>query len=110
MAYYAFITAGVVTEVIRGRDEDDLVEGISSWEDYYSTKRNGQVCKRTSYNTFIDEAGKSQHSSGGEPFRGCYASIGFIYDETNDVFIPHGYSYDAINDVFIAPIVENVEE
>ena len=106
MAHYAFITAGIVTEVIVGRDEDDLVEGISSWEDYYATKRNGQVCKRTSYNTYIDDAGVSQHSTGGIPFRGCYAGIGYTYDEVNDVFIPQGWSYDAVNDVFVSPSQE----
>ena len=110
MAHYAFITAGVVTEVIVGRDENDLAEGVESWEDYYSTKRNGQLCKRTSYNTFIDESGKSQHSSDSEPFRGCFAGIGFTYDVTNDVFIPFGYTYDAVSDTFVPPALEIVEE
>ena len=103
MAHYAFITAGIVTEVIVGRDENDLVEGISSWEDYYATKRTGQVCKRTSYNTYIDDAGVSQHTEGNTPFRGCYAGIGFTYDATNDVFIPQGYTYDAVTDTFTPP-------
>lgn len=106
MAHYAFINAGIVTEVIVGRDENDVVEGISSWEDYYATKRTGQVCKRTSYNTYIDDAGRSQHSEGGAPFRGCYAGIGYTYDEVNDVFIPQGWSYDAEADEFIAPPAE----
>lgn len=110
MAHYAFITAGVVTEVIVGRDEDDLVEGISSWEDYYATQRNGQMCKRTSYNTYIDDAGVSQHSAGGTPFRGCYAGIGFTYDAVNDVFIPQGWLYDAVNDIFTAPTTEDAPE
>jgi hypothetical protein len=109
MAHYAFIIAGTVTEVIVGRDENDLVEGISSWEDYYATKRNGQVCKRTSYNTYIDDAGVSQHALGGTPFRGCYAGVGYTYDEANDVFIPQGWTYDADNDVFVAPVSEVVE-
>ena len=73
MAHYAFITAGIVTEVIVGRDENDLAEGISSWEDYYATKRVGQVCKRTSYNG---------------NFRGTYAGIGYIYDAVTDTFTP----------------------
>jgi hypothetical protein len=96
MAHYAFINAdGIVTEVIVGRDENDLPEGISSWEDYYATKRDNQVCKRTSYNTYIDENGVSQHRTGGTPFRGTYAGI--------------GYTYDAVNDVFVAPTVESDE-
>ena len=106
MAHYAFITAGVVTEVIVGRDENDLAEGVESWEKYYATKRLGQVCKRTSFNTYIDEDGVSQHALGGTPFRGCYAGIGYIFDEVNDVFIPQGYTYDADADVFVAPVID----
>jgi len=88
MAHYAFINDdNIVTEVIVGRDENDLVTGISSWEDYYSTKRNGQVCKRTSYNTYRDEDGVSQHTNGGTPFRGQYAGIGDTYDADLDEFV-----------------------
>ena len=42
----------------------------------------GQVCKRTSYNTY---GGK--HKTGGEPFRKNYAGIGFTYDADKDAFI-----------------------
>jgi len=53
MAHYAFLdNDSIVTEVIPGRDEDDLAplpEGYANWEQYYGEKR-GQVCKRTSYN------------------------------------------------------------
>lgn len=87
MAHYAFIKDGIVTEVIAGRDEDDidnLPEGFSSWEDYYLTKRPDQdACKRTSYNT-----SKSIHKEGGTPFRANYAGLGDTYDSENDVFIP----------------------
>jgi hypothetical protein len=83
MAHYAFIDENnVVTEVITGRDEDDLVEGVSSWEDYYGTFR-GQRCLQTSYNTYAN-----QHTNGGAPYRGNYAGIGFTYDEALDAFIP----------------------
>jgi hypothetical protein len=83
MAHYAFIDENnIVTEVIPGRDEDDLVEGVTSWEDYYGAIR-GLRCLRTSYNT---QAG--EHSEGGTPFRGNYAGIGFGYDEALDAFIP----------------------
>jgi hypothetical protein len=103
MAHYAFIIAGIVTEVIVGRDENDLAEGISSWEDYYESKRIAQVCKRTSYNTYIDDAGVSQHTEGGTPFRGCYAGIGYTYDEVDDVFIPEGFTYDPATNTFTPP-------
>ena len=83
MAHYAFINDdNIVTQVIVGRDEDDLVEGVTSWEEYYGA-RHGQRCLRTSYNTRAGE-----HSEGGTPFRGNYAGIGYRYDESLDAFLP----------------------
>jgi len=83
MAHYAFIDENnIVTQVIVGRDEDDLVEGITSWEEYYGARHN-QVCLRTSYNTRAGE-----HTGGGTPFRGNYAGIGYEYREDLDAFIP----------------------
>lgn len=83
MAHYAFIDENnIVTEVIVGRDEDDLVQGITSWETYYGDFR-GQRCLQTSYNTL-----GGQHANGGEPLRKNYAGIGFTYDEERDAFIP----------------------
>lgn len=80
MAHYAFLNAdNVVVEVIVGRDEGD--EGID-WEQHYAEVR-GLRCKRTSYNT-IDGV----HVTGGVPFRGTYAGIGYTYDPVADVFIP----------------------
>ena len=73
MAHYAFLDDNnIVTEVIVGRDEWEVVDGISDWEEAYSLVR-GQKCKRTSYNGNI---------------RGVYAGVGMTYDETNDVFVP----------------------
>jgi len=73
MAHYAFLDENnIVTEVITGRNEDEVVDGISDWETYYGNQR-GQVCKRTSYNNNI---------------RKNYAGIGYSYDETLDAFIP----------------------
>ena len=83
MAHYAFLDENnIVTEVITGRDEDDLAEGVISWEDYYGAVR-GQRCLRTSYNT-----ANGAHLFDGEPFRGNYAGIGFEYREDLDAFIP----------------------
>ena len=70
MAHYAFITDGIVTEVIVGIDETELIEGLDT-ETWYGNFR-GQVCKRTSYNGNI---------------RKNYAGIGYTYDETRDAFI-----------------------
>jgi hypothetical protein len=80
MAHYAFLdNSNIVTEVITGKNEND---GNGNWETYYANVR-GKVCKRTSYNTI-----NNSHVLGGTPFRGNYAGIGYLYDETNDVFIP----------------------
>ena len=83
MAHYAFLDSNnIVTDVIVGRNEDEIVDGISDWETHYGDFR-GQICKRTSYNTY---AGVNQN--GGTPYRKNYASIGFSYDEERDAFIP----------------------
>ena len=78
MAHYAFLDDyNFVTDVITGRDETEVVDGISDWETYYGNFR-GQRCVRTSYNGNI---------------RKQYAGIGYLYDETADVFIqPKPYS------------------
>jgi hypothetical protein len=83
MAHYAFLdNNNIVTEVIVGRNEDEVVDSISDWESYYGAIRN-QVCKRTSYNTV-----GNVHLLGGIPFRKNYAGIGFTYDSIRDAFIP----------------------
>ena len=71
MAHYAFITDGIVTEVITGIDETQTIEGLDT-ETWYGNFR-GQTCKRTSYNNRI---------------RFNYAGIGYTYDEVRDGFIP----------------------
>lgn len=85
MAHYAFLDENnIVTEVIVGKDENDLdtlPEGFANWEEWYADFR-GQTCKRTSYNTV-----GNQHKDGGTPFRGNYAGINYTYDTENDVFI-----------------------
>ncbi len=71
MAHYAFLdTNNVVTEVITGIDETELIEGLET-EVWYGNFR-GQVCKRTSYNGNI---------------RKQYAGIGYTYDADADVFV-----------------------
>lgn len=71
MAHYAFLDdSNVVTEVITGIDETELIEGKSP-EDWYSEFR-GQRCIRTSYNGNI---------------RYNYAGIGYTYDPIDDAFI-----------------------
>jgi hypothetical protein len=71
MAHYAFLDENnIVTEVIVGIDETELIEGLDT-ETWYANFR-GQTCKRTSYNNNI---------------RKQYAGIGYSYDSVADVFI-----------------------
>jgi hypothetical protein len=71
MAHYAFLDENnIVTEVIAGIDETELIEGKAP-EVWYGEFR-GQRCVRTSINANI---------------RGVYAGIGYTYDEANDVFV-----------------------
>ena len=72
MAHYAFLDDNnIVTEVITGIDETELIEGLDP-ETWYSDFR-GQVCKRTSYNN---------------NYRKNYAGRGFYFDEARNAFIP----------------------
>lgn len=72
MAHYAFLDDNnIVTEVIVGIDETELIEGLAP-EIWYGNFR-GQTCKRTSYNGNI---------------RKNYAGIGMSYDSVRDAFIP----------------------
>ena len=85
MAHYAFLDDNnVVTEVITGKDETEVLEGLTP-EEWYGNFR-GQRCVRTSYNTF-----GNTHLFNGIPYRFNYASIGYFFDETigeDGAFIP----------------------
>jgi hypothetical protein len=71
MAHYAFLDENnIVTEVIPGKDETELIDGLDP-EIWYGNYR-GQRCVRTSYNANI---------------RYNYAGIGYSYDADNDAFI-----------------------
>jgi hypothetical protein len=71
MAHYAFLDENnIVTEVIVGIDETELIEGLDP-ETWYGNFR-GQLCKRTSYNGSI---------------RKNYAGVGYTYDAEKDAFI-----------------------
>ena len=85
MAHYAFLDENnIVTEVITGIDETELIEGLDT-ETWYANFR-GKTCKRTSYNGNI---------------RKQYAGIGFTYDAVNDVFIaPQPYLSWSLNENF----------
>jgi hypothetical protein len=71
MAHYAFLDdSNIVTEVIVGKDETELIDGLTP-EEWYGNYR-GQTCVRTSYN------GKIRYN---------YAGVGYIYDSIDDAFI-----------------------
>ena len=71
MAHYAFLdNNNIVTEVITGIDETELIEGLDT-ETWYGNFR-GQTCKRTSYNGNI---------------RKNYAGVGYAYDAARDAFV-----------------------
>ena len=96
MAYYAFLDSNnIVTEVIAGIDETELIEGLDT-ETWYGNFR-GQVCKRTSYNGNI---------------RKNYAGVGYTYDEQRDAFIAprpdNAVSLDEETCRWILPVVERV--
>ena len=72
MAHYAFLNKKkIVTEVIVGIDETELIEGLDPETWYGNLKK--QTCVRTSYNARI---------------RKNYAGIGYTYDLDRDAFIP----------------------
>lgn len=72
MAHYAFLDDNnIVTEVIPGVNEDELIDGLIP-EIFYGNLRK-QRCIRTSYNGNI---------------RKHFAGVGMTYDVNFDVFIP----------------------
>ena len=94
MAHYAFLDENnIVTEVIVGIEETELIEGLDT-ETWYGNFRN-QICKRTSYNANI---------------RKNYAGIGYTYDATRDAFIapePEGnIGFDEETCKWIMPPIE----
>ena len=94
MAHYAFLYNNIVTEVIVGIDETELIEGLPP-EEWYGNFRK-QPCVRTSYNAATNG------------FRGKYAGIGDFYDATTDKFYPADWTL--VDGVWQAPPVETTEE
>ena len=71
MAHYAFLDENnIVTEVIVGKDETEILDGLTP-EEWYANFR-GQRCIRTSYNGNI---------------RYNFAGPGYTYDKERDAFI-----------------------
>jgi hypothetical protein len=88
MAHYAFLDEkNIVTEVIVGIDETELIEGLDP-ETWYGNYRN-QKCVRTSYNGNI---------------KFNYAGVGYTYDPEAEAFIAPrpkcGHKELFLNDLF----------
>jgi hypothetical protein len=83
MAHYAFLDKNnKVIEVITGKDETELLDGLTP-EEWYGNFRN-QTCKRTSYNG---------------NYRKNFAGIGHTYDPERDAFIaPKPYTKWVLNE------------
>ena len=78
---------GKVLQVLTLNDEDMLdsndVPNETVGQQYLETHNNwpAQMWIQTSYNT-----SQNQHKTGGTPFRGNYAGIGYEWDEENQIF------------------------
>jgi hypothetical protein len=70
MAHYAYLENNIVVNVIVGKDETELIDGLDT-ETYYA-QGTPYTVKRTSYNAKI---------------RGNYAGIGMTYLPLEDIFI-----------------------
>lgn len=82
MAHYAFIDSdNKVVEVIVGKEENELLDGLTP-EEWYGNFR-GLTCLRTSYNGRI---------------RYNFAGVGYSYDEIRDAFIPPRCHEEAVLD------------
>jgi len=96
MAHYAILNQdNEVIDIIAGIHEyelNDLPEGYSNWEEFYSMIKNGQKVLRTSFNTkagiHYDPETDEPSSDQSKAFRGNYATIGGTYDSELDIFLP----------------------
>jgi hypothetical protein len=73
MSHFAKVLDGKVVQVIVAEQE--------FFETFVDTSPGQWI--QTSYNTY-----GNQHTLGGTPLRGNFASVGFTYDAEHDVFIP----------------------
>lgn len=81
MSHYAKVVNNIVTQVIVA-DEEFI-------QNYSQPGEEPGVWIQTSYNTRGGvHYGQDGNPDGGVALRGNYAGIGYIYDQTNDVFYP----------------------
>ena len=111
MAHYAQLDSkNRVVFVFVGRDENDLVDGVTDWETYYAPE--GYTVKQTSYNTragvHYDPETNQPSTDQTKAFRGNYATVGMFYNEDRDAFIPpkpfDSWVLDEATCLWVAPI------
>ena len=88
MAHYAKLGINskvIAVHVVANKDcqNADGVEDEEVGRQFLERIHNYPLWKQTSYNTQ-----RGQHNNGGTPLRGNFASIGMIYDEDNNLFLP----------------------
>ena len=90
MAHFAKISEeNEVLQVLSMEDvhtaDSEGVETESIGQQYLETHNNwpAHLWIQTSYNTYCN-----QHILGGTPFRGNYASVGYEWDQANNIFWP----------------------
>jgi hypothetical protein len=85
MAHYAYLKNNIVVDVIVGKDETELIDGLDT-ETYYA-QNTPYIVKRTSYNKKI---------------RGNFAGIGYTYYPVEDIFVRPKCHDEAVLNVEIA--------
>ena len=87
MAHFAQIDENnrVVQVIVVDTRDTSTADGVEkeSIGEAFCERLIGGVWKKTSYNTVA-----GVHGTGGEPLRGNYAGVGYVYDPVNDVFYP----------------------
>ena len=90
MAHFAKISEdNIVLQVLTLDNKDMLDENNNPFENVgqkYLEKHNNwpaHLWIQTSYNTY-----QNTHRQGKTPFRGNYAGIGYVWDSSNQIFLP----------------------
>jgi len=100
MAHFAEINENnkVVRVLVTDNNDPNGDEGYQFLVDNF-----GGTWIKTSYNTI-----NNKHLKGGQPFRGNFAGVGYVYDENLDIFLPpkpfESWEIDEENANWKAPI------
>lgn len=90
MAHFAKISEDNIVLQVLAFNNSDMLDGNGQpselvGQQYLQTHNNwpAHLWIQTSYNTF-----QNTHVLGGNPFRGNFAGIGYIWDSINNIFYP----------------------